>query len=81
MYSLSDDAGYAEYTFEVPVETWVWDQVRDGTMSDGTVFYLDLEAEEHTLTIKQREDRTKIDRILVTNDMEYVPQGMGEEVP
>jgi hypothetical protein len=50
-------------------------------MSDGTVFYLDLEAEEHTLTIKQREDGTKIDRILVTNDMEYVPQGMGEEVP
>jgi hypothetical protein len=120
LYSLSEDAGFAEYTFEVPVagtyviwgrvisnslnndsffvsvdgggyiawhtqqgdiETWVGDEVRDGTVSDGTVFYLDLEAGEHSLTIKQREDGTKIDRILVTNDMEYVPEGMGEEVP
>jgi len=31
--------------------------------------------------IKHREDGAKLDRILVTNDMAYVPQGQGEVVP
>jgi len=36
---------------------------------------------QHTLVIKHREDGAKLDRILVTNDMAYVPQGQGEVVP
>lgn len=36
-----------------------------------------LEAGEHTLIIKQRKDGTKIDRILITDDMEYA-EGLGE---
>jgi hypothetical protein len=53
--------------------SWVWDQAASDTTP---VFF--LEAGVHTLTIKQRESGTKIDRILVTNDLEYVPQGIGE---
>jgi hypothetical protein len=58
-------------------ETWVWDQVSNRGGSDPVLFYLG--AEEHSLIIKQREDGTKIDRILVTNDMDYIPEGLGGE--
>jgi len=59
------------------VETWVWDRVSDRGFADPVVFH--LEAGVHTLMVKQRDDGTKIDRILITNDMEYVPGGLGEE--
>jgi hypothetical protein len=39
-----------------------------------------FDAGVHTLTIKQRENGTRLDRILVTNDMAYVPEGAGEQV-
>lgn len=58
-------------------ETWVWDQVSNRNGAAPVLFY--LEAGEHTLILKQREDGTKIDRIFITNDMEYVPEGLGEE--
>ena len=72
-----DDGDYALWHVQNS-ETWAWDPVsnRDvgGDVRDAfnpAVYY--LEAGEHTLIIKQREDGTKIDRILITNDMEYVP--------
>ena len=37
-----------------------------------------LTAGPHTFTVKQRENGTKLDRILITDDMAYVPQGSGE---
>jgi len=111
----SQDAGYAEYAFDVPeagnyviwgkvlavsggsdsffismdggdfarwdaqqAGTYTWDQVNNRDDSDPVVFY--LAAGAHTLTIKQREDGTIIDRILITNDMNYVPQDHGDEL-
>jgi hypothetical protein len=73
-----DGSEYALWdTQQGGTETWVWDQVSNRDTTDPVLFY--LEAGKHTLIIKQREDGTKIDRILITNDMEYVPEGLGEE--
>jgi PKD repeat protein len=47
---------------------WVWDQAAADTMP---VFF--LSEGTYTLSIKQRESGTKLDRILVTNDVEYKP--------
>ena len=33
-----------------------------------------LEAGDHLLIIKQREDGTKLDQILITGDMYFIPQ-------
>jgi hypothetical protein len=46
-------------------QVWLWDQAARDT---SPVFF--LEAGVHTLTIKQRESGTKLDQILITNDME-----------
>jgi hypothetical protein len=104
----SQDAGYAEYVFDVPVtgnyviwgrvlavnaaddsffisidggdyalwdtqqaQDWVWDQVNNRGGADPVIYY--LQAGQHTLLVKQREDGTKIDKILITDDMNYVP--------
>jgi hypothetical protein len=32
-----------------------------------------LAAGEHTLRLKQREDGTKLDKLLLTNDLTYIP--------
>lgn len=52
-------------------KAWIWDQVSNRGGDNPVTFY--LEAGEHTLTIKQREDGTKIDRILITNDLNFLP--------
>jgi hypothetical protein len=57
-------------------ETWVWDLVNNRGGADPVVYF--LTAGSHVLTIKQREDGTKIDKILITDDMQYTPQGQGE---
>jgi hypothetical protein len=49
--------------------SWIWDQAASDTMP---VFF--LEAGTHTLTIKQREEGTKLDKLFITNDMDTVPQ-------
>jgi Fibronectin type III domain len=50
------------------ITNWVWDQAA----SDTTPIFF-LEAGEHTLIIKQRESGTKLDQLLITNDLEYRP--------
>ncbi|MEW6298571.1 MAG: hypothetical protein AB1671_12620, partial [Thermodesulfobacteriota bacterium] len=51
--------------------TWRWDQVNDRGVANPALFF--LQAGEHTLHIKQREDGTRIDKILITNDLDYIP--------
>jgi hypothetical protein len=58
-----------------PTTAWSWQEVNDLRSSDPTHF--SLESGEYTLTIKQREAGTKLDRLLITNDLQYVPQGLG----
>jgi hypothetical protein len=55
---------------------WGWDQVSNRGGADPVMY--ELSAGQHTLVIKQREEGTKLDRILITNDLAYVPQGLGE---
>ena len=52
-------------------KSWIWDQVRRRRSADPVIYH--LEAGSHTLTIKQREDGTKIDKIVITNDENFVP--------
>jgi hypothetical protein len=53
-------------------EEWIWDVVGG---AEPMVSY--LEAGQHSLTIYQREDGTKIDKILITSDFAYTPEGLG----
>ena len=57
---------------------WTWDLVKNQGSTGPQVYALG--AGTHTLVIKQREDGTKLDRILITNDRTYVPQGLGEAI-
>ena len=50
---------------------WVWDQVHEGSTAP---VRFTLTTETHTLRIKQREDGTKLDQILITNDLSYTPK-------
>src|SRR5207245_1932911 len=43
--------------------------------------YYNLAAGAHTLVVAYREDGAKIDRLLITNDNNYVPMGMGPLLP
>jgi hypothetical protein len=55
-----------------PKDTWMWDQVADSSASAPAVFYLD--AGMHTLLIKQREDGTKLDAIMITTQPQWIPE-------
>jgi hypothetical protein len=50
---------------------WVWDKVNNRDVADPV--YFDLAPGVHTLLIQQREDGTKIDTLLLTNDLKFVP--------
>ena len=61
-------------------KAWWWDRVRDRTMveklgSDRLSFK--LERGWHTLVLRSREAGTRMDRVLVTNDVHFVPEGWG----
>ena len=63
-YISMDGAEYIEWHTQVS-DIWIWDQVSNGSDQEPLVF--NLEKGQHTLTVKQRESGTKIDRILITN--------------
>ncbi len=50
-------------------QPWVWDQAATTTTP---VFFLG--AGSHTLTIRQRESGTKLDKLLITNNLTLLPQ-------
>ena len=68
-----------ERTWTIPVtEPWAWDEVNhwgSGTETDPEIdlVIITLSAGEHVLTIKHRESGTKLDRLLITNDLTFVP--------
>ena len=71
--------GTNEALWDTPVSsTWRWDPVSDRDGDDPVIYF--LQAGEHSLMIERREDGAKIDKILITNDPGYSPEGMGDEI-
>ena len=57
--------GAADVTWSIdPTSSWVWSQVGQS---------YSLGAGSHQLLIKQREDGSKLDRLIITDDASYVP--------
>ena len=54
-------------------ETWTWDQLRDGPVADEKTVTLELQAGQHTLLIRHREDGIKLDKILISDDLKCIP--------
>jgi lysophospholipase L1-like esterase len=75
-FFVSMDSGpYALWdTRQGPTGQWGWDLVNNRGVADPVVYR--LEAGRHTLVVKQREDGAKLDRVMVTNDLGYAPQGL-----
>ena len=70
-FYVSMDGG-ADSLWDTTISSsWVWDKVNHRNGSDPVVY--NLAAGKHKLVIKQREDGTKLDRIVITNDMNAVP--------
>jgi hypothetical protein len=69
-----DDGSYVLWATQIST-IWTWDRVNNGVVDP---VYFNLAADIHTLLVDQREDGTKLDRLLLTNDMNYVPQGVGD---
>jgi hypothetical protein len=55
---------------------WHWEQVHD-TANGNTPVTWSLNPGSHTLTLAYREDGTQIDRVLITNQVNLVPSGVG----
>ncbi len=57
-------------------DTWIWDEVNS---KDGPITF-ELSPGQHTLSLRSREAHSKLDGILVTNDMDFTPEGEPEEI-
>jgi hypothetical protein len=79
-FAAVDDGPDIEW--QTPVQTgsnsWVWDPASHQGGGDAVVFT--LAAGKHTLIIKQREDGTMLNKLLITNDLQFVPAGIGKRV-
>jgi len=69
--------GGSDNLWEVEVgDHWHWDAVNDRLGEDPVKFTL---AEGlHTIKIKLREDGTKLDKMMLTNDAGFIPNGKGD---
>ncbi len=50
-------------------ETWHWDEIHNDQQDDNVVYFT-LEAGQHTLEIAKREDGTRLDTVLITDDVD-----------
>ena len=55
---------------------WHWDPVNDRNGNDPVKFTLNKGI--HTIKVKLREDGTKLDKLLLTNTVDFVPTGKGD---
>jgi hypothetical protein len=63
-----DIEGYSQQNHHVTTDQWEWVKIKNNH---------ELSTGEHTLTIAQREDGTRIDKFLVTTDLDFIPSGKG----
>jgi len=59
-------------------QDWQWNQVRDRYQGQSNIT-LNLTAGTHTIEIREREDETQIDKLLLTNDLTITPSGTNDE--
>jgi len=59
-----------------PGNNWHWDAVNNRDYADPVKF--DLTEGVHTVRIKLREDGTKLDKLLLTNDVSFIPRNEGD---
>ena len=55
---------------------WHWDEVHD-SQKNGQVMTFSLDAGPHTLALTYGMDQTRLDKWLITNDLEYIPMEAG----
>jgi len=58
---------------------WHWDEVHDNTNNNNPVTFK-LEKGEHTFTVAYLLDQTRLDKILITNDIDFIPSMEGPGV-
>jgi len=58
---------------------WHWDEIHDNENKDQVMEY-NLEKGSHTLTFAYLLDQTRLDKLLITNDLNYVPDEIGPGV-
>jgi hypothetical protein len=70
-FAAMDSGTYTRWEMKQS-SSWTWDLINAYGVADPLQFK--LSAGTHTLTLMQREDGSKIDRILITSDTRYVPK-------
>jgi hypothetical protein len=60
-----------------PGGKWHWDTVNNRGKADPVKFFLTEGI--HTITLKVREDGTKLDQMVLTNDLSFIPGGVREK--
>lgn len=70
-----DSGAWTKWNDIAAGSSWHWANVTDDNASDARVL-VNLAAGNHTLTFAYREEGTRLDRVLVTNDLSLVPSGV-----
>lgn len=76
-----DGGTWQRWNFIARTSTWTWDEVHHENNGAITALTFSLPVGTHSVTIAYREDGTRLDRVLVTNDLSFVPTGMGPGAP
>ena len=74
-----DGGSWVNWNNIPPGTAWHWDDVHNAAASNSTVTY-SLAAGAHTVTFAYREDGTKLDRLVITNDPFLVPADVAAPV-
>ncbi len=78
-----DVDGSGDILWELDLNSsWEWQEVNNRAVEDPAVF--ELSKGRHTITLKQRETGSQLDKLLVTDDASYIPSGTGsmaENIP
>ncbi|MEN9580828.1 MAG: hypothetical protein RJA70_3837 [Pseudomonadota bacterium] len=76
-----DNGTWAKWNLIPRATTWAWDDVHHDNNGSLTQLTFALTAGAHTIKVAYREDGTKLDRLMITNDLAFVPSGAGPGSP
>ncbi len=87
--STSDDSFWVQvdggtwnrWNFITASSSWVWDDVHQEDNGTITELFYDLGVGSHTITVAYREDGAQLDRLMITDDLSFVPTGAGPGSP